>query len=199
MKFRLLLLLLVTAPAAGWAQKSETIFNVLFKGKSIGTMHAVEERTGTKSNKDLRTQTDTKIFAMSIHVESEVKSLHDDGILVQGTSYRHANRGSEDVHAHVAKIGEKLYQKERNGERSRMEGEHISICVIDLYFREPKGIKRVFSNMYAEFVTLKEIGQGKYQLITPDGKDSFYSYKNGKLVSVESNTPLGKVICTRLS
>jgi hypothetical protein len=180
------------------AQKTTVTFNVFFKDKNIGTMQATEVRSGTKSIKDLKTNTDVSVFMMSIHVESEVKSTHDNGLLIQGSSYRHANRGSEDVIASVKRIGEKVYEKVRNGKKGRLEKTDISICVIDLFFREPKGVKVVFSNMYADFLTLKEVSPGKYMLITPDDKNSYYTYQNGKLMSVETNTPLGKVITKRI-
>jgi hypothetical protein len=127
-----------------------------------------------------------------------VKSTHESGILINGTSYRHANRGADDVQATVIKTGNKIYQRERNGEKSKIEGKEISTCVIDLFFREPKGVKIIFSNMYADFLMVKEIGSGKYQLITPDKKDSYYTYKNGKLITIESDTPVGKVISKRI-
>jgi hypothetical protein len=198
MKNELLLLFTFLSFQISLAQKVENVFRVSFKNKDIGTIHAVEQRSGTKSTKDLRTQTDTKVLMMSIHVESEVKSSHDNGILIEGTSYRHANRGTEDVHAHLVRLPDKSYQREKNGKKSLIEKQEITICVIDLFFREPKGIKTVFSNMYADFLTLKEISTGKYQLVTPDKKDSYYTYQSGKLISVESNTPLGKVISKRI-
>jgi hypothetical protein len=194
MKNKLLLLFTFLSFQISLAQKVENVFKVSFKNKDIGTIHAVEERSGTKSTKDLRTQTDAKVLMMSIHVESEVKSTHDNGILIEGTSYRHANRGAEDVHAHVVRMPDKFYQREKNGKKSMIEKQEITICVIDLFFREPKGVKTIFSNMYADFLSLKEISPGKYQLVTPDKKDSYYTYQSGKLTSVESNTPLGKVI-----
>lgn len=198
MKSKLILLLLFLSFQLSLAQKVENVFKVSFKNKDIGTIHAVEDRSGTKSTKDLRTQTDAKVLMISVHVESEVKSTHDNGVLIEGTSYRHASRGAEDVNAHVIKIGDKLYQREKNGKKSTIEKQEITICVIDLFFREPKGVKTIFSNMYADFLTLKEIGSGKYQLVTPDKKDSFYTYQNDKLIMVESNTPLGKVISSRI-
>jgi hypothetical protein len=198
MKVKVTLLFVFSLSQLSWAQKTETVFNVFFKDKSIGTMRVVEEKSGTKSIKDLSTQTDAKILAMSIHVESEVKSTHENGILIQATSYRHANRGAEDVHAKVTRINDKNYVKERNGVKGRIEGQQIDMCLIDLFFREPKGVKKVFSNMYAEFLIIKEIGAGKYRVITPDNKDSYYTYKDNKLTTVESNTPLGKVISRRV-
>ena len=180
------------------AQKTEISFHVVFKDENIGKLHAVEERSETKSHKDLRTETDASIFAMSIHVESEVKTAHDNGILIEGTSYQHANRGAEDIHGHVTTIGDKHYQAIRNGNTRQIKGQHISFCVIDLYFNEPIGISHVFSNMYTDFVSIKSIDQGKYQLTTPDEKESFFTYRNGKLMSVETKTPLGKVVVTRV-
>jgi hypothetical protein len=45
---------------------------------------------------------------------------------------------------------------------------------------------------------LKLVSPGKYWLETPDNKDSYYTYINGKLIFVEANTALGKVISKRV-
>jgi hypothetical protein len=181
-----------------FAQKTEITFEVSFKGKKIGVVKAIEEKAGTKSTKNLKTETDTKILVVSVHVESEVTVIKENNVLVEGTAYRHANRGSEDVHAHVKKIGSKSYQRERNSQTSKIENEDITMCMVDLYFKEPNGVASVFSNMYAEKLELKAMGAGKYQLITPDKKNSYYTYQNGKLVKVEADTPVGKVLSKRL-
>ncbi len=180
------------------AQKTEIAFEVSFNGKKIGIVKAIEEKTGTKSVKNLKTETDTKILVVSVHVESEVKVVKENDLLIEGTAYRHANRGAEDVHAHVKKIGSKTYQRERNGKTSKIENEDITVCMVDLYFKEPKGVSFVFSNMYAEKLELKAMGGGKYQLITPDKKNSYYTYQNGKLLTVEADTPVGKVLSKRV-
>lgn len=182
----------------GFAQKKEIVFNVLFKDKNIGTIHAVKEVVGNKVTTDLKTNTNAKVFMMSIHVESEVNSIKENGVLLQGIAYRHANRGSEDVHAKVTKLADKTYQAVKNGKTTKIENKLIDICVVDLYHKEPKGLSAVFSNMYADFLKIKSLGAGKYQVTTPDKKDTFYNYQNGQLVLVESNTPLGKVVCKRV-
>ncbi|MEQ9592178.1 MAG: DUF6134 family protein [Cyclobacteriaceae bacterium] len=192
-----LLILFIALTITTSAQKVEANFEVQFKGKGIGTLHAVDEKKEGSSLKDLRTQTDVKIIAMSIHVESEVESHYKDGVFVRGTSYREANRGAEDIHAHVNKVGERKYERVRNGEKSVIE-ELITTCVVDLFFAEPKGIEKVFSNMYAEFLKIEELSPGKYKLITPDNKDSYYTYRAGQLVMVETDTPLGTVVSRRI-
>lgn len=198
MKIQLLSIAFVFSCFFGFAQKKEIVFNVVFKDKNIGTIHAVKEVAGTKVTSDLKTNTDAKVFMMSIHVESEVNAIKENGVLVQGTAFRHANRGSEDVHAKVTKIAEKTYQAVKNGKTTKIENKLIDVCVVDLYHKEPKGLSAVFSNMYADFLKIKALGAGKYQVTTPDNKDTFYNYQNGQLVLVESNTPLGKVVCKRI-
>jgi hypothetical protein len=198
MKIQLLSLAFVFSCFFGFAQKKEIVFNVVFKDKNIGTIHAVKEVAGTKVISDLKTNTDAKVLMMSIHVESEVNAIKEKGVLVQGTAYRHANRGSEDVHAKTTKIADKTYQAVKNGKTSKIENKVIDVCVVDLYHQEPKGLSAVFSNMYADFLKVKALGAGKYQVTTPDNKDTFYNYQNGQLVLVESNTPLGKVVCKRI-
>lgn len=197
MKTWILLFLLLLATNKSWAQKEEITFEVKFKEDKIGNLIAVKEKTGTKSTKDLRTLTDTKVLMMSIHVESEVNVIHQDGVLIKGIAYRHANRGAEDVHSTVIRKGDKNYQIDRNGETEKMT-KNITFCVVDLFFQEPKGVSTVFSNMYAKALTLKEISSGKYMLTTPDNKNSYYTYQNGKLKLVETDTPLGKVVSKRI-
>ncbi len=198
MKFSLLLSFYLAALQLSLAQKTEATFEVTFKGDKIGTLHALEDRSGSQLVKDLRTVTDTKVIMMSIHVESEVSITHIDGALIKGTAYRHANRGAEDVHAHVTRIDDTSYEVERNGRKEKMENVKIDFCVIDLFFREPRGMKTIFSNMYAQMLTIKNVGAGKYMLVTPDNKNSYYTYQNGKLMTVETDTPVGKVVSTRI-
>mgnify|MGYP001075475659 CR=1 FL=1 len=57
------------------AQELEHSFEVTFKGKSIGNLFAQEKRTETAVIKDLRTNTEVDMIAVSVHVESEVKLL----------------------------------------------------------------------------------------------------------------------------
>jgi hypothetical protein len=197
MKAYIVLFLLLTLTNKSWAQKQEIKFQVNFKDNAIGTLLAVQETSGTKSTKDLKTLTDTKVLMMAVHVESEVNVIHQDGVLQKGVAYRHANRGAEDVHATVIMKGDKNYQIERNGKTEKMIA-NISFCVVDLFFREPKGISKIFSNMYTKVLTLKEISPGTYMLMTPDNKNSYYTYQNGKLMVVETDTPLGKVVSRRI-
>jgi len=180
------------------AQNQEIIFDVIYKDDKIGVLQAKETKTESRSFKMLTIETSTTFLFIPIHMESEVTTTHKNGILMEGTAFRSANRKSSDVIATVTKIGCKRYQRERNGVKDKITNQRITYCVIDLYFKEPLGVTHVFSNMYAQMLTLKRMDKGQYQLITPENNNSIYSYRNGILISIEVDTPVGKVISKRI-
>jgi len=179
------------------AQKTELQFDIYFKGDKIGSLKATEDKVSNQVVKEIKTQSDTRVFSFAVHVESELHTVHENGNLIKGTAYRHANRGSEDVHAHTEKGTNGQYQRERNGKKSTL-AQAITICVADLFFREPKGLTKVYSNMHADFVTVKPLGSGKYQVTSPDKKVAYYTYQNGKLAMMEVDTPVGKATTKRV-
>jgi hypothetical protein len=181
-----------------WSQKNEIIFDVHFRSKKIGSVNAIEVKSETQTIKGLKTVTNTEIFTVSLYVESEISVVYKDGAVVKGIAYRHSNRGNENVHSMVTKIDDKTYQIERNGKKEKIENLKINFCEVDLYFHEPKGIEKIFSNMYAKLLPLKAVSPGKYLLLTPDNKNSYYTYLNGKLIMVEADTALGVVISRRI-
>lgn len=193
-----LLFSLLFLPLLSFAQlNTEIIFDVTFNGKNIGTVKATEKTTGNHIVKDLKSDTDTKVLVMSIHVETEVNATYDKETFLKGTAFRHANRGVNDVHASTTRVADKQYKTERDGKQIPLNGREVGFCVIDLYFKEPKGLTDVYSNMYTAFVQIKEVSPGKYLLENPDGVKAWYSYKAGKLTQIEVETKVGKVVSVR--
>lgn len=181
------------------SQNIETEFEVLLKNEVIGKIVATETITGTTLIRDIRSITNAKVLAFSIHVESDTKITKGDEIMTEGVAYRHANRGAEDIHAITKRVANKKYERNRNDKKTVLENTDIIFCIADLYFKEPKGLSRIYSNMWAEMVEIKSLGNGIYQVITPDKKKSSYTYKNSKLISIEVDTPAGKVTSRRKS
>ena len=192
----LLLLLHVFTYANG--QKSESTFHVFLKDKHIGKVQAIEIKQGTEVIRDVRAETDASVMMLSVHVETDTKVINGNRVLIEGTAYRHTNRGPGDIHATTKRLAAKKYEHDRNGTKSLYELGEITFSVTDLFFEEPVGLKNIFSNMFVEMVPLKTLGSGKYQVTTPDEKTTIYTYSNGKLVIVESETPAGNVLSKRI-
>ena len=191
------ILLLFVAGQAFSQPIAEANFDVTFNDKVIGTVKATEKKEGGKIIKDLRSNTDTKVLIMSIHVESEVNATYDQETFLSGVAYRHANRGAKDIHATTTRLAAQKYQTDKDGAKTTLQGKEVKYCVIDLYFKEPKGLKEIYSNMFATFVTVKELAPGKYMIMNPDQVNATYTYAGGKLMKIEVDTKVGKVTSVR--
>jgi len=179
------------------AQNTTINFDVIYDGKSIGTVTASKEIEGKKVVKNLRSNTDAKVLMLSVHVESEVK-VHSEGeIMTSATAYRHANRGAEDIQTTTVKGAGNTYDIIKNGEKIQLTHVGIKFCVTDLYFSEPLGISSIFSSTYGAFLPLKYISKGVYKLVLPDGKTTTFTYVNGKLTQAIATMSLGDILFKR--
>ena len=178
------------------AQKPLQTYDVFMKEKKIGKIEVFEQQNESQTIRELKTESDAKVLAFAVHVESDVKVRKQKKVLIEGTAYRHASRGPDDVHAHT-KLTATQYEREQNGKKSAVAAKEITFCVVDLYFEEPKGLTKLFSNMYADFMTVKASGNGRYEVKSPDKKTTYYTYKNGQLMTIEAETPAGSVISKR--
>lgn len=179
------------------AQNTVINFDVIFDGKSIGTLTASKEVAGTKIVKNLRSNTDAKILMLSVHVESEVHVKTEGEILTSATAYRHANRGAEDIQTTTVKGTGNTYNIVKNGEKIQLTHAGIKFCVTDLYFTEPLGVTNVYSSTYGAFLPVKYISKGVYKIILPDGKTTTFTYVNGKLTGAVSTMSLGDITFKR--
>lgn len=179
------------------AQNTVINFDVIFDGKSIGTLTASKEVAGTKIVKNLRSNTDAKILMLSVHVESEVHVKTEGEILTSATAYRHANRGAEDIQTTTVKGTGNTYNIVKNGEKIQLTHAGIKFCVTDLYFTEPLGVTNVYSSTYGAFLPVKYISKGVYKIILPDGKTTTFTYVNGKLTGAVATMSLGDITFKR--
>lgn len=200
LKFRRLLatvMLYLLSIGLADAQTTEILFDIYYKNKVIGIVTALKVQTGNKIIEDLHTKTDTKVLMMEMTVESEIKVTYTKNILTKGTAYRRSNRGQEDIQATTVKTAENLYTVERDQKKQSLRTDNIDFCVIDLYFTEPVGKTRIYSNMYGQFINISDEGRGRYKTILPDGKSAIYVYEAGKLETIEVQIALGKVVTKR--
>ncbi|MDB5257809.1 MAG: hypothetical protein JWM14_2504 [Chitinophagaceae bacterium] len=179
------------------AQNTVINFDVIYDGKSIGTVTASKEVNGNKIVKNLRSNTDAKVLMLSVHVESEVHVKTEGEILTSATAYRHANRGAEDIETTTIKGAGNTYDIVKNGEKIQLTHVGIKFCVTDMYFTEPLGITKVFSSTYGTFLNVKYVSKGVYMITLPDGKTTTFTYVNGKLTEAIATISLGNIIFKR--
>ncbi len=179
------------------AQNTVINFDVIYDGKSIGTLTASKTVEGKKIIKNISSNTDAKVLMINVHVESEVK-VHSEGeIMTSATAYRHANRGAEDIQTTTIKGAGNVYDIVKNGQKIQLTHVGIKFCVTDLYFAEPLGISSIYSSTYGEFLPLKYVSKGVYKIILPDGKSTTFTYVGGKLTQALVSASVGEILFKR--
>lgn len=179
------------------AQSTVYKFDVLMNGDLIGTLTATKNTTGKKVVKNLSNTTKTKVFLLSIHVESEIYASYENDILTGSFAYRHVNRGAENIETTVKLLPDKRYKVAKNGVEKFLPSDAIRYTVVDLYFKEPKGLTSVFSNTHGDFIKMASISPNQYEITLPDGKKNIFTYLNGKLMKVEAPVAVGNIVFKR--
>ena len=178
-------------------QNSMTRFDVFFKGSNIGSVVAINVNNAGTTVRDVKTRTNVKVLLTSIRMESELKVIYENGIMKNGTAYRKANQGNEDMETTTTRIRSKTYTIETFNQKSKLENTEIKFCVADLYFSEPTHIRKVFSNMYGVFLEIEKVGASTYLINLPDGRKTYFLYEKGQIDSIEVEMGFGKIITKR--
>jgi hypothetical protein len=179
------------------AQKTVIQFDVLHNGKNIGLLTATKEVNGAYVTKTISSNTSTKVLLLNLHVESEIKVSTHKEILLNLYAYRNVNHGHDNTKTKVVRLAANRYKVTKNGKEKIATRPEIRFCVSDLYFKEPVGLGKVFSDTFAEDLKLEINNPNTYQLILPDGNKSTYSYTNGVLKTVVSDFSVGEVVFNR--
>ena len=118
-------------------------------------------------------------FFITVHVKYEMNCKYTDGNLVESSVETFKN---EELHS--SSKGNKTngaYKTIEDGDESTHEGEILySGCM--LYFKEPKGITHVFSEIHAIEKPVKEVNTNHFMITDPEtGHTNQYFYRDGVL------------------
>ncbi len=73
----------------------------------------------------------------------------------------------------------------KKGEETLQLKQQVEFSNSLLYYFEPKGRTRIFSERLGQFCAFKTIGNGVYECKLDNGVDNIYRYKNGLLYELE--------------
>jgi hypothetical protein len=73
----------------------------------------------------------------------------------------------------------------KKGDEVLQISQMLDFSAIQLYFLEPKGKGKIFSERLAEFCTFTKTNEGEYECKVGSGVNNIYRYKNGALYELE--------------
>lgn len=154
----------------------ELVFNAYLGDDYIGTMTVT--RTETASGVLYTSVTDiTVTYILSMDLDLSYSAHYADGQLTKTTfKYQRNHKTREYCYGQVKGNTFSTYFDDRT---ERVLANNIDQTLTASYFAEPTQLKEVFSERWGVNISLVSLGNSKYKITLPDGKESYMTYVNG--------------------
>ncbi len=157
-------------------------YNIELFGKSIGKT-TVERIDKGKGEMQFKLNSSSEVNILFTHKTSlmNLDITYKDGKLL--SSYcKNVKDGVTEV-VTIAWYGTKYLIK--RGEEALQFTQPVDFSAIQLYFLEPVGKTKIFSERLGEFTNFIKLTEGVYQCKLSNGVTNIYRYKNGMLYELE--------------
>jgi hypothetical protein len=160
----------------GSLSAQELVFNAYLGDDPIGTMTVT--RTETPSGVIYTSVTDiTVTYVLSMDLDLSYSAHYVNGQLTKTTfKYQRNHKTKEACYGEMKGDTYATYFDDRT---ERVLSNDIGQTLTAAYFAEPTNLKEVFSERWGVNISLIPLGNRKYKITLPDGKESYMTYANG--------------------
>ena len=182
----LFILLLIGVALTSEAQNLHYL--VRLDNEHMGDMYASK----TKGSKELYLmESKIKVEKMiKIDLFYKIEAIFEKNILHLSNALETAN-GKEQTNSETKKNATGYTVKTKKKTKTILN-KGITNHLCKLYFEEPVGITQVWSDTFGQMLSIKSLGEHRYELKLPNGKSSFYSYFKGICTLVETEIMLDR-------
>ena len=177
--------LLLIAFNTGFAQTHK--YNIISNGTKAGELQATRTVSGNVTIINVLSNFSVHLF-IQVNVKYEMNCKYIDGELVE-----YSVETFKNGELHSSSKGTKeggLYKTIEDGAESTHK-EDVRYSGAMLYFKEPKGLKTVFSEIHSVDKIVQEIGKDHFQVSEPQtGQSNQYFDQNGILQKALISHPL---------
>ncbi len=158
-------------------------YSIMLAGKRIGSIQAVRTVDDNKAYYDVFSDVNFKVLWKKYNRKTKNLLEKENGHLVNSRSGIYMNDVLEDS-AYFIKKGEKFYCYRYPDDEFEREFSEITHHTMDLYFKEPVGLEKIYSERFLAYCKVRPKGLNKYVISLPNGKENVYTYEEGVLVEV---------------
>ncbi len=169
-------ILLLHIPLPATSQNLWLKYKISQGGDEIGWLSIEKYMDGDKLSITLTSEIRTRII-FTIAVVTKESSCFENGQLLRSSVFRKTN-GHTKINKQTALNGEG-YEVLQNGERSKLPFSYIGKNLLSLYFQEPLGISKVYSDNHECFLYIAKTEEGAYKVKFPDGNSNIFYYSSG--------------------
>tara|TARA_R110000796_G_scaffold5517_4_gene20488 strand:+ start:715 stop:1290 length:576 start_codon:yes stop_codon:yes gene_type:complete len=166
-----------------WGSTNNTLnknlyFDVVHNGKVIGSLNATKTLKDSITYYQSSTTIETRIIK-EIRVHYKYDVAFENNMLESSKVDITVN---EKPHAKTQTLrNDSDYQIIKNDEDNEILTDSINYTTVQLYFKEPKNIKKCFSEQDGSFNTIMALGNHSYKKINSKGRENIYYYNKGIL------------------
>lgn len=180
MKFFKLLAVVSFVVLPGVVLSQTVIYDIILAGRSVGAVKVLHD--------DSEPETARRRIEAEISVPFYSGSLISENQFVNGalktsfTEYKVNGRQKEKVrtsHKTPDHYGVDFFGSGNALEKSTDVQYRITKTIGNLYYEEPVNVNAVYSEKYGQVCNVEKLGNGRYGVTTPNGKQTIYNYING--------------------
>lgn len=187
------LLILLSVPLGSWCPITDLQYlkyDIYVGDSKIGEVLASKNTKGALITYSVQTNLSFKVLE-KYDVNYQLSSSYKNNYLLE-SALKNIVNGTLDDDVHIKWDGAQ-YVGQANKKAIRFK-EKIKYSIAKLYFHEPTGVERVFSEKYVDFAKLKSGDANEYILHLGDGNKSHYKYSNGICTEVTSTKSFFKIL-----
>jgi hypothetical protein len=179
--FVLIVLALLSWERAAIEKTTNREFDIFFGSKHVGFLKLSETRSPEETFIQVHSEIETRLIFRYTVEGTETYQYRND-TLVASRLYRKINDKVRLDHR-IIKNGAGYRMLGPDLDR-KLETGSVQMNLTRLFFEEPKGQYRVFSDRFGQWVPVEKMGVHQYKIPFPNGSSSTFSYENGKCISV---------------
>lgn len=167
------------------AMSQTVLYDIVIAGRTVGSVKVLQEDSETENPK-LRIDAEVSIPFYSGSLRSENQFL-DGSLKSSVTDYRVNGRKKEKTLTSKAASSNYLvdfYGSGESFEKRKDVRQGITKTIVNLYYQEPVNVNAVYSEKYGQLCKVQDLGDGRYGVIMPSGKQTIYTYTDGKCTEV---------------
>lgn len=134
---------------------------------------------------------------LKVQITESISDVFESDLLSQSVQSRYIN-GKLKTNNTLKKIPSG-YELNNEDQKRKLLDEEIKGSILSLYYHEPKHGDRVYSQNLRTMLEVEKTGPSKYSVKLPKGYATTYTYHNGLLQTVESETAWGNILFERVA
>lgn len=157
-------------------------FSIIKNKSSIGFIDIEKASLDRTTIYTINSEVNAKVI-FNFKAVGREKSIYKEDTLIFSSIYRKLNSRVK-LNQSLSFVKGKYLLKDKH-KRVALNVDIIRHNLVTLFFFEPKGIQKIYSDKFKKMVNITAIRKGKYKIVLPNKSTSIYHYKNGKCTMIE--------------